>query len=159
MQFREILLEGAFLFLFHPPHFFVIFKDLYCNITEFWHTWFTNSLKMQICHNECNETQFWFQYLSKLIKFWFLFKKCKLWCEKIEKQTNLFFQTQTLLSGSCHLDRAPNVEIGFECQIFVIVIFFKCSWVLQFKAHSRYHKSALTQKLSFLVICTAFYVG
>ena len=27
------------------------------------------------------------------------------------------------MSGSCHLDRASNVEIGVECQIFVIVIF------------------------------------
>ena len=28
------------------------------------------------------------------------------------------------MSGSCHLDRALNVEIGIECQIFVIAIFF-----------------------------------
>ena len=28
------------------------------------------------------------------------------------------------MSGSCHLDRALNVKIGVECQIFVIVIFF-----------------------------------
>ena len=27
----------------------------------------------------------------------------------------------SLMSGSCHLDRASNVEIGVECQIFVIV--------------------------------------
>ena len=27
------------------------------------------------------------------------------------------------MSGSGHLDRALNVEIGVECQIFVIVIF------------------------------------
>ena len=27
------------------------------------------------------------------------------------------------MSGSCHLDRLLNVEIGVECQIFVIVIF------------------------------------
>ena len=32
----------------------------------------------------------------------------------------------TLMSGSCHLDRTSNVEIGVECQIFVIVIFFNC---------------------------------
>ena len=51
-----------------------------------------------------------------------------------------------LMSGSCHLDRASNVKIGVECQIFVIAIFFKCSRVLQFGAHSRYYKSALTQK-------------
>lgn len=60
------------------------------------------------------------------------------------------------MSGSCHLDRASNVEIGVECQIFVIVIFFNCGRVLQFGAHSRYYKGALTQKRSFLVICTTF---
>ena len=47
---------------------------------------------------------------------------------------------------SCHLDRASNVQIGVECQIFVIVIFFNWGRVLQFGAHSRYYKSALTQK-------------
>ena len=60
------------------------------------------------------------------------------------------------MSGSCHLDRVLNVEIGVECQIFVIVIFFNCGRVLQFGAHSRYYKGALTQKRSFLVICTTF---
>ena len=68
-----------------------------------------------------------------------------------------------LMSGSCHLDRASNVKIGVECQIFVIVIFFNCGRVLQFGAHSRYYKGALTQKRSFLLICTtfrsAFHVG
>lgn len=44
-----------------------------------------------------------------------------------------------LMSGSCHLDRALDVEIGVECQIFVIVIFFDCCRVLQFGAHSRYY--------------------
>ena len=58
------------------------------------------------------------------------------------------------MSGSCHLYRESNVQIGVECQIFVIVIFFNCSRVLQFGAHSRYYKGALTQKRSFLVICT-----
>ena len=47
-----------------------------------------------------------------------------------------------LMSCSCHLDKAFNVEIGVECQIFVIVIFFKCGQVLQFGAHSRYYKGA-----------------
>ena len=28
-----------------------------------------------------------------------------------------------VMSASCPLDRASNVKIGFECQIFVIVIF------------------------------------
>ena len=60
------------------------------------------------------------------------------------------------MPGSCHLDRASNVEIGVECQIFVIVIFFNCGRVLQFRAHSRHYKGALTQKWSFLVICTTF---
>ena len=60
------------------------------------------------------------------------------------------------MSDSCHLDRASNVKIGVECQIFVNVIFFNCSRVLQFGAHSRYYKGALTQKRSFLVICTTF---
>ena len=60
------------------------------------------------------------------------------------------------MSGSCHLDRASNIEIGVECQIFVIVIFFHCGQVLQFGAHSRYYKGALTQKRSFLVIWTTF---
>ena len=52
-----------------------------------------------------------------------------------------------LLSGSCHLDRASNVEIGVECQIFVIVIFFDYDQVLQFGAHSRYYKGALTHEI------------
>ena len=60
------------------------------------------------------------------------------------------------LSSSCHLDRVMNVKIGVECQIFVIVIFFNCDQVLQFGAHSRYYKDALTQKRSFLVICITF---
>jgi hypothetical protein len=39
-----------------------------------------------------------------------------------------------------------NVEIGVECQIFVIVIFFDWVRVLQSGAHSRYFKGALTKK-------------
>ena len=58
------------------------------------------------------------------------------------------------MSSSCCFDRASNVEIGDECQIFVIGIFFNCSQVLQFGAHSRCIKDALTQKRSFLVIWT-----
>ena len=46
------------------------------------------------------------------------------------------------MSDSCHLDRALNVEIGIECQIFVNVIFFNCSRVLQFGAHSSYYRDA-----------------
>ena len=60
------------------------------------------------------------------------------------------------MSGSCHLDRASNFEIGVESQTFLIVIFFDCGRVIQFGAHSRYYKGELTQKRSFLVICTTF---
>ena len=42
-----------------------------------------------------------------------------------------------LMSGSCHLEKVLNVEIGVEIQIFLIIIFFNCSKVLQFGAHSR----------------------
>ena len=52
----------------------------------------------------------------------------------------------SFMSGSCHLDRVWNVEIWVECQIFVIVIFFNCGWVLKFGAHSRYYKGALIQR-------------
>ena len=60
------------------------------------------------------------------------------------------------MSALYHLDRRSDVEIGVECEIFVFVIFFNCSQVLQFGAHSRYYKGALTQKGPFLVICTTF---
>ena len=60
------------------------------------------------------------------------------------------------MSGSCHLDRASNVKIAVEYQIFVIVILFDCGRDLQFGAHSRYYQGALTQKRSLLVICTTF---
>ena len=58
--------------------------------------------------------------------------------------------------GSCQMDWASNDKIGVECQIFVIVFLFNCDQVLDFGAHSRYYESALTQKRSFLVICTTF---
>jgi uncharacterized membrane protein YobD (UPF0266 family) len=73
-----------------------------------------------------------------------------------EKMNQKGIMMTYLMSGSCHLDTALNVKIGFECQIFVIVIFFNCGRVLQFEAHSRYYKGALTRKRSFLVICTTF---
>jgi hypothetical protein len=75
----------------------------------------------------------------------------------------IIVDSSIFMSVSCHLNRASNVKIGVECQIFVIVIFFNCSQVLQFGAHSRYYKGASTQKRSFLIICTtfrsAFHVG
>ena len=55
-------------------------------------------------------------------------------------------QHPSLMSGSCHLDRASIVEIGVEYQIFVIALFFNCGQVLKFRANSRYYKGALTQK-------------
>ena len=60
------------------------------------------------------------------------------------------------MPGSCHLDRAWNVKIGVECQIFIIVIFFNSGRVLQFGAHSRYYKGALTLRGHFFVVCTTF---
>ena len=69
-------------------------------------------------------------------------------------QNSFILVILNLMSGSCHLDRTLNVKIGGECQIFVIVIFFNCGCVLQFGAHSRYYKGALTQKRLFFVICT-----
>ena len=41
-------------------------------------------------------------------------------------------------------------------QMFDIVIFFNCGQVLQFGAYFRYYKGALTQKISFVVVCTTF---
>ena len=34
--------------------------------------------------------------------------------------------TNSLMFGSCHLDRASNVEVGVERQILVIATFFNC---------------------------------
>ena len=50
------------------------------------------------------------------------------------------------MSGSCHLDRASNVEFGVEYQIFLIVIYFEHEQILKFGPRSRYSKGALTQK-------------
>ena len=58
------------------------------------------------------------------------------------------------MSDSCHLYRVLNVEIGVECQIFVIVVFLNLGRVLQYEAHTRQYKGALTQKRSFLLNCT-----
>ena len=53
------------------------------------------------------------------------------------------------MSGSCHLDRALHVEIGVECQMFVIVIFFDCGQVLQFGAPGR----GASEKVSAVGFC------
>ena len=52
----------------------------------------------------------------------------------------------TLMSGSCHLNRASNDKFSVEFWIFGIVIFFNRGRVLKFGAPSRYYKGALTQK-------------
>ena len=43
---------------------------------------------------------------------------------KLPKKNCLF------LSGSCHFNRASNVDIGVECQAFVIVTFFQPSFTI-----------------------------
>ena len=63
------------------------------------------------------------------------------------------------MSGLYHLNRASNVEIGVKCQIFVIDIFFTFDQVLQLNlGHSQgiTYKDAITQKKSFLMVCTIF---
>ena len=76
----------------------------------------------------------WSNRICKLYKqqkvFWYL-------VIHILEIKEIYFMLKTM-SGSCHSNRALNVEICFECQIFVIVIFFNCGQVLQFGAHSRY---------------------
>jgi hypothetical protein len=57
-------------------------------------------------------------------------------------ENNMIFLTLMVLAHVIWTER----RIGFECQIFVIVIFFNCCWHLQFGAHSSYYKGALTQK-------------
>ena len=47
-------------------------------------------------------------------------------------------------------------KLVLNVKYLLFFIFFICSWVLQFGAHSRYYKGALTQKWSFLVLCTTF---
>ena len=70
--------------------------------------------------------------------YWVDFKKtCYPWHFDITKFP--------LISGSCHLDRVLNV---------IYFLLLSCRQVLQFVAHSMYCKGALTQKRSFLVICT-----
>ena len=53
------------------------------------------------------------------------------------------------MSGSCHLNRASNLEIGVKCQIFVNVIFLTAAEFYNL-GHIR---RALTQNISVLVIC------
>ena len=50
------------------------------------------------------------------------------------------------MSDSCHLDMALNVEIGVECQIFVIVTSLTGAEFYNLGHIERYFKGALTQK-------------
>ena len=50
----------------------------------------------------------------------------------------------TVMSGSCHFDRASNDKFSLEFWIFGIVIFFNHDRVLKFGDPSRSHKGALT---------------
>ena len=52
----------------------------------------------------------------------------------------------SLVSGSCHFNRASNDEFSIEFWIFDIDMFFNHKPVLKFGAPSRYYKGALTQK-------------
>ena len=55
----------------------------------------------------------------------------------------------TFMSGSCHLDRASIFEIGVECQIFLIVIFFTVAEYYNLGyIQGMYYKGALAQKRS-----------
>ena len=56
------------------------------------------------------------------------------------------------MSGSCHLDRTSNVEIGVEYKYLLFISFFNCGLVLQFGAHSTCYKGALTQNRSFVLL-------
>ena len=47
-------------------------------------------------------------------------------------------------------------KLVLKVKYLLLLIFFKCGQVLQFGAHSRYYNGALTQKRSFLGICTTF---
>ena len=80
----------------------------------------------------------------------------KIHSNKDDNDGNVKVIHDFLMSGSCHLERVSIFEIDVEYQIFVIVIFFNCGQILQFGARSRYYKGGLTQKRSFLVICTTF---
>ena len=50
----------------------------------------------------------------------------------LDSKGGLISQHSSFLSGSCHLARASNVEIGVECQIFVSVIFLNYGDIYNF---------------------------
>ena len=54
-------------------------------------------------------------------------------------------------------------KLVLNVKYFLLLPFFNCSHILQFGAHSKYYKGALTQERSLLVLCTTvrsdFHVG
>ena len=88
--------------------------------------------------------------IQATLKNWSVDNVCLLFDFCVKPSETLF-----VMSGSCHLDSASNVEIGIECQIFVIVIFFNLHQVLKLWPHSRCYKGTLNQKRSFLVSMTS----
>jgi hypothetical protein len=58
--------------------------------------------------------------------------------------------------GSWHLYRASNVEIGVKCQIFVFLSFLTADDFYNLGHIQGIIVGALTQKRSFLVICTTY---
>ena len=59
---------------------------------------------------------------STLVEYCFVLYLTK--SSMLDSKGGLISQGSSLLSDSCHLDRALNVKIGVECQIFVTVIFY-----------------------------------
>ena len=97
-------------------------------------------------HKSRKKRRQFFVFLTPVLSFVSL-----LFVGKFQNRRRLF------MSGWCH---SSNVEIVVECQIFVIVI-FSTAVELYNLGHiqgTRY-KRALTQKISFLVICTTFRPG
>ena len=102
---------------------------------------------------EHSEAHIFAKTIDSIKHFFYILHEKKM--KKVKNHQNLISKVNFLMSGSCHLNRALNVKIGFQWQIFVIV-FFYCSRALQFWAHLRHCKGALTQKKWFVVICTTF---
>ena len=102
---------------------------------------------------EHSEAHIFAKTIDSIKHFFYILHEKKM--KKVKNHQNLISKVNFLMSGSCHLNRALNVKIGFQWQIFVIV-FFYCSRALQFWAHLRHCKGALTQKKWFVEICTTF---
>ena len=49
---------------------------------------------------------------------------------KVKPEVKILNRQVVLMRASCHFNRSSNVEIGFECRKFIIVIFFNREQVL-----------------------------